>query len=215
VADDRDKKSGVFESGEDRAAAELDRRRRAKALAHGVPVHTPVPDDFTPVSDVLPIAHDEAMRVLLARIWQHTANSEMRMLAAVNRTDAGQLRADFDDLEHAHNRIVERITDATGKSGDNGKLGELKRRVDAWTSKMWWGVTVLVGGLGAAAVKLVFVVRAFDAVEARSIASEQHIKLLQAQVMTLQAAALSRPRARHVEPGPTTEPAHEPGKDSP
>ena len=212
---DEKKRPGVFASDDERALAS--RRDRSRTPAQGVPIHTPAPEDFTPVGDVMPLAHDEATRILLARVWQHTANMEMRMLAALGQTENGRLRADLDATtaridEHLVD-VCEAIADIHGKSGTNGKLGELRRRVDAWTSKMWWLVTVLVGALGTAAVKLVLVTRAFDAVEAKSTYAEQQVKVLQAQVMTLQAAVISRSVLDGRVPGPSLVPATEPGKD--
>lgn len=210
MPDDRPKRPGVFADDDERATIGADRRRRVHTPAAGVPIHAPEPDDFTPVGSVLPLAEDEGMRIMLAKIWQHTANSEMRLLAAISRTEGSTLRLELDELANAHNLLVERITDATGKSGDNGKLGELRRIVAEMKTRTWWLITFLLGALGTAAIKLVIVVRAFDAVEARSVANVDQIKILQAQVMTLQAAAISRGAHRERPPGQV-----EAGRESP
>jgi hypothetical protein len=44
----------------------------------------------------------------------------------------------IDDLETA-------ITDITGASGNNGKLGALKDRVDKGEARRWWAITFLAG----------------------------------------------------------------------
>jgi hypothetical protein len=228
-SDDKKRPPGVFASDDERAQLSRKDRQRARTQPEGHPVEITqlarltkieteleeeaddFDEQFTPVREVLALARTPEDRAMVIGLWSHSANQELRFRRTRNRSSEQTFRKDLDRLEAAHNTLVERITDATGKGGDNGKLGELKRRVDAWTSKMWWFVTVLVGALGTAATKLVFVTRAFDAVEARSIASADQIKILQAQVMTLQAAALSR-RSHRGEPGPTSEPAT-PGRD--
>lgn len=223
MANDRDKKRPGTMSGEDRDAAALARIRARIDTPHGgVPILAIDSDDFTPVG--VAIEHLEKAidltdreRLLIELGWKHSANQEMRSRKRVELTEGGQLRAELDEVSRVVATHAERITDATGKSGDNGKLGELKRRVDAWTSKTWWLVTALLGALGTAAIKLVLVTRAFDAVESRSVANAEQLKILQAQVMTLQAAAISRGARRSSEhpPGPVLEPRAEAEGSSP
>ncbi len=224
MANERDKR-GVFESDDDRALKR--ERQRATTRPEGVPIEVSVlakqmeelgliesaiaseaddyDDEFTPVSEILPIAKTPESRAIVIQLWKHSADQELRFRRTRNRSSEQQLRNDLDSLIARVEGHSERIVDATGKSGDNGKLGELRRRVDAWTSKLWWCVTAAVGAIGTAAIKLVLVTRAFDAVESRSLHNAEQVKILQAQVMTLQAAAISR-RAHRAEPGPT-EPA--------
>ncbi len=219
VAGSDSKRPGVFASDDERAQAELERqearrreRERTQTPAHGVPIYTPEADDFTPITDILAIAEDEHERELIKRIMYKFRNSEARQQKRIEQTEGGQLRAAIDAIEHRQDKQAERITDISGKSGDNGKLGELRRRVDAWTSKMWWFVTALVGMLSTAAVKLVLVTRAFDAVEARSVHNAELIKrqdneisLLRAEVMAERAARISRRARDERAPGTTSE----------
>lgn len=151
-------------------------------------------EQFTPVQDVLTLARTSQDQNLVFALWRHSANQELRFRRTRNRSAETKLRRDIDDNAKA-------ITDIHGAAGTNGKLGELRRRVDGLSSKAWWLFTALVGALGAAAVKLVIVVRAFDSVEALATHNAQQIQLLQAQVMTLQTALITRYR-----------PAEEPGK---
>jgi hypothetical protein len=140
---------------------------------------------FTPVTDLLDRIHDPEVRWSIRMVWEHTANIEMRLAARIDASDAAQIADDVAKVSTA-------ITDIHGAKGTNGKLGELRRRVDNLSSKAWWLFTAIVGGVGAALVKLVIVVRAFDAVEHKANASADQIKVLQAQVMTLQTALIAR-----------------------
>lgn len=177
----------------DEERALVGRAHRIHTPAHGTPIHTPDPDDFTPVGDVLHMV-PEADRIMYARLWQHTANMEMRWRDALKASETGRLREDVDDLAIA-------VTDIHGARGTNGKLGELRRRVDALTKRAWSILTIALGGLGAAAVKLVIVTRAFDATEARARHNEVQVQLLQAQVATLQTALIARRYRPTIEPG--------------
>ena len=182
------------QSDEDRAAAELQRRRAATPVG-GVVIHAP--EDRTPVTDVLPLAgEDESSRLMLVAVWRHIDNLEMRLLAKISATSGETHRQALDEHEatdHAHHATVtEALADIHGRSGTNGKLGELKRRVDALTRAAWLLVSVAVGGLGAAAIKLVMVVRTFDAVEARSMHSAAQLLEVQARVLRLETAAITR-----------------------
>lgn len=212
-------------SDEERATIGREHRDRVQAPPQGVPIHASEPDDFTPVGDVMPLAHDEGARILLVRVWQHTANMEMRLLAALKQTDGGVLRAEVDSvsqrLEQHLAEVREAITDIHGASGTNGKLGELKRRVDGLeadtnrrvdglSSKAWKILTTMLGGIAVAVTKLVFVVRAFDAVEARALHSEQRVVLLEAQVLQIQQALLTRRYRTAPDPSPPAEPARNP-----
>lgn len=212
MTNDRDKKRpGTFMGDDERALEGLERRRRVVTPVHGVPVDefdddqpTPPPQDVNKLIKVLwPLRHADE--------WLTEVSSDIAALK-VRADHLEEMSGGLDDI----GRLQERITDATGKSGDNGKLGELRRRVDAWTSKMWWFITALVGMVGTAAVKLVLVTRAFDAVEADARQALEQTKILQVQVMTLQAAAISRSRSgrgdRVEAPGSSDVPAA-PGKD--
>lgn len=95
--------------------------------------------DFTPVSDVIEriertIVLDERDRLLIHLFWQHTANMTMRW----SRTDAAQTDARLDALERA-------VIDMRGERGDNGKIGEQRRRLDKIEARRWWALTFLAG----------------------------------------------------------------------
>lgn len=193
------------QSDEDRALAEL-QRRRAQTPPGGVEVHAP--EDRTPVTEVLDLADRmpdpearEILRDVAAKIWNHTTNQELRHRAAIQRTEASAIRDALDehtaaDTEH-HGEVMRALADIHGASGQNGKLGELRRRVDSLSKAAWLLVSVAVGGLGAAAIKLVMVVRAFDAVEARGEATAARQVELIDRVLRLETEALGRNRNRH------------------
>jgi len=137
-------------SGEDRDAAALVRRR---SPALGVPVvepqSIPVVDSFEGDDHLTPVAHvierisrtfvpSERERTLIHLFWEHTANMEMRGRKRSDSSETSTLRKAIDALETA-------IVDIRGERGDNGKLGELKRRVDVAESRRWWAVTFLAG----------------------------------------------------------------------
>lgn len=203
--DDRDK-PGVFASDDERALE----GKRWQTPARGVPIHVPDPEDFTPVGHVIDtlqqqIALTERERQIVGLVlkvsWNHSANQELRAQARHDTLDGGKLREEVDRIDTA-------ITDIRGEKGDNGKLGELRRRVDSLTSLARSIVMLAVGGIGAAAIKLVMVTRAFDAVEAKATHAQDsiadlrnHNATLQSQVLTIQTALLTRRHRPAVEPG--------------
>lgn len=155
----------------------------------GIPVVSEDRGQFTPVTDLLDRIHDPEVRWSIRMVWEHTANIEMRLQAQIDASDATK-------LEHDVGKVASAIVDLRGERGDNGKVGELRRQVAELRSRAWWLFTAFVGGLGAALIKVVVITRAFDAVEARSHTNADQIKVLQAQVMTLQTALIVRPRYR-------------------
>jgi hypothetical protein len=187
------------QSDEDRALAELQRRRVATPVG-GVPVDEFEGDHRTP-----PPADIEE---LIHRLWplRKMGDDITEVSTKVTRLE---VRADglekmaggLSEIgEHVaadaavHTEIVAKLTDIHGRSGDNGKLGELRRRVDALSKAAWLVVSVAVGGIGAAAVKLIMVVRAFDAVEARGEATSARQLELIDRVLRLETEALRRHR---------------------
>lgn len=142
-----------------RARAERSERSgRNLAVPYGVPVihGEPDPADFTPVTDVLSTIHNLELQRVVALVWQHTANMELRFRDRTGqdggfeqiRELAEQLRARVEKLELADasaafvNQLVcsQRariealelaLVDVRGQSGNNGKLGNLRTAVDA------------------------------------------------------------------------------------
>lgn len=207
MGDSRDKRPGTM-SDEDRALAELERRRRVITPAHGVPT-----DEF----DEQPTPPPEDVNLLIRKLWplRHADN----WLTEVSG-DIQALKVRAEHLEKLAGGLTEigvvreRVVDISGKSGDNGKLGELKRRVDGLTTRIWSAIGSAVASLGAAAVLIWNTSGDYHDVKAAARAANDQIKILQAQVMTLQAAAISRGSRRAGGVGATAEqPATEPGKD--
>ena len=118
--------------------------------------------------------------------------------------DLAEVRADHAALgrEHAALRelAVRQFTDLTGVSGANGKVGTLQKAVDKMRDRMWWFTTFALGSIGAAAVKLVLVSRAYGSLETQVHANQARIELLERVVFVR--SQLSPP-------------AVTPGKDSP
>lgn len=151
------------------------------------------PENFTPISNVLDLAASDRERAMLTALVRKIRNSEMRTRVRVQQTEGHKLRVDV-DAAHAS------ILDISGKSGANGKLGELRRRVDVLSTRAWMLLIAAIGSIGAAAVKLVIVTRAFDAVESRTAHNTEQVAVLQAQVLNLTTALLARPRYRPDQP---------------
>lgn len=170
-------------------------RRRPRSAPLGVPVLADDPEDFTPVGDILPAVGPE-QQTLLAIVWRHTANMELRLRQAIQSTDANAVRSEVsavaDDLAQHRTACTAAITDIRGERGDNGKIGEVRRRLDALTARAWAVLLLFLGGLAAAAREVVLITTAFNAVADRSIHSAEQIRVLQAQVQTIQSALLVR-----------------------
>lgn len=199
-------------SGEDR---ELEAMKRRRSPALGVPILDAATvaelvelgkveedleaeadafdDQFTPVAELLALAKTADDRNLVIGLWKHSARQELRHRRIRNRSSEHQMRKEIDELQA-------RAIDTCGKDGTNGKLGELRRRVDALTSKAWWLFTAFVGGIGAASVKLVIVVRAFDAVEATTQQNAARLLEQQARILRLETAAITRRYRPAIEP---------------
>lgn len=172
------KSKGVFASDEQRANL----RHEWPAPAREMSGEIEVPEQRSPQFDEETTPRPTSIRVAVDKLWAET-------------------REDVKKLDKRVDQHALRLVAIAGEDGDNGKVGVLKGRVDGLTSKAWWFVTLAIGGLAGAAVKLIIVVRAFDAVEARSEHNTQKIELLQAQalqlqaqVQTLQAALIARHR---------------------
>lgn len=118
---------------------------RHRTPASGVPVHAPDEDDFTPVGVVIErIEHDlgDSLSIREQRIIQalrrSDANQEMRSRARRDTGDTAALARRIDDLETT-------VVDISGKTGNNGKLGALKERVDKAEARKWWALTFIAG----------------------------------------------------------------------
>lgn len=194
MTDERPKRPGTM-SDDERALVGLDRRRTPP---RGTPVQPEDRDAFTPVTDLLDLIDDPKLRRIVRMMWEHTANVELR---SEERAGKGvDVSALVEDLAALRTEAATKFADIHGASGTNGKLGELRRRVDGLSSKAWWILTAFVGGIGAAAVKLVIVTSAFTEMRDRSLHHRDEIRLLQAQVQTLQSALIARDLTPAVEP---------------
>jgi hypothetical protein len=212
--DDRPRRPGSM-SDADRALA----GRRHRTPAGGVPVEHTDADSFTPVTDLLDMIDDPQLRRIVRLMWEHTANMEMRAQKRVGTEgDVEQLGAAVAVLEGEITRLrnqaatqhsehvalrelaIRQFADLTGADGKNGKVGTLRERVAKLVERSWWLFTVAVGGLGAAAVKLVIVGRAYGELETQVHSNAARLELLENVVFV-------RSQLSH--------PAVTPGKDSP
>jgi hypothetical protein len=113
---------------------------RSRTPRGGVPVNefTQSDDDFTPVGDVLAMTDDPELRDVITAIWRHTANVELRCRILSKQQDTTELAKRIDDVETT-------LVDLSGKSGNNGKVGALKERVDKTEARRWWVITFVAG----------------------------------------------------------------------
>lgn len=172
-----EKKRPGTQSDEDRALQAIRDRRATPATGVPTDEFNRGDEDFTPVGKVIDrieevMVLDERDRLLLRLFWQHTANMEMRSRKRSDSQDTSILSKRIDDAE---NRLIA----ISGERGDNGTLGNLRKAVDGILSKSWWLVTALVGGVGAAAIKLVIVGRAYGELETQVKANTSRIQLIE------------------------------------
>lgn len=153
MAEDPKKPRAGSMSGDDRDAAAL-KRQRAKTSPVGVPIHVPDPEDLTPVTQVVArieqtMTLNEREQVLVHLLCEHMANNVMRHTQAVKQLDASKLREELnalnDEVEVLRTKTEVGLADVRGERGDNGKLGELKRRVDQLEGRRWWLMTFIAG----------------------------------------------------------------------
>jgi hypothetical protein len=169
-------------------------KERANAPALGVPILTEDADsDFTPVADVLSHIRNPEIREAVAAIWRHTANIEMRSRARhIDDTDAVIIREDLAALRAD-------VVDIKGTSGTNGRLGtlsaaivEVADKVKTINSRAWWAFTVIVGGIGAAIVKLILVGMAYGEMHTTLDANRVEIAAQRAELVQLRTALFTR-----------------------
>lgn len=170
-------------------------RDRADAPAHGVPIRLSSAGAFTPVTDVLEAIEDPQLRQVAHALWQHTANMELRARARVgDAADVSKLNERVADLEMG-------LVDIRGQSGSNGKLGTIgaaiasvREKVDGISKRAWWLVGLVLGGVGAAAIKLILTGRFVGQLETQVEANAESIHLLQTQLQVVQSALINRHR---------------------
>jgi hypothetical protein len=121
-------------------------RKRLRTNPFGIPimpesVPQEVATERTPFPvDVLQIMmHDPAQgfKLLAERVWEHSANVELRANQNIQSSSAGQLQKQIEELK-------ERLDLTIGIKGDNGKLGKVTARV-----KLLYAV---IGAVGMAAL---------------------------------------------------------------
>lgn len=160
----------------------IGREHRTTPVA-GTPIPQEVPvgefaeQDFTPVGDVMArieqsVVLSDRERMLMRMVWQHTANMEMRSRKRSDSQDTSILAQRIDDLE-THK------TDIVGADGATGQIGHLRKQLDSALGRAWWLVTVLVGGIGAAAVKLIIVGQAYGELKTKVENNARQIQLIE------------------------------------
>jgi hypothetical protein len=155
-------------------STEIETSARAIADSDGI-IRDELGDSFTPVpADLLDLFDDPRWPNALRRIWAHTANVELR---AMNRIGT---QPDFAALR-------DKMLELIGREGNNGKIGQLRKDIDGVLSRAWWFLTVCIGGIGAAAVKLIIVGRAYGELETQVRANRDRVGLLEAVLFHLPA----------------------------
>ncbi|MGE3453695.1 MAG: hypothetical protein AB7O24_01150 [Kofleriaceae bacterium] len=106
----------------------------------------------------------ELEQVMIAT-YRHVSNAFMALKTEAEDREPERLRQRIEILERAK-------VDIQGESGSNGRLGNLTKTVSAIAadvdkilSRAWWLFTLLVAGLGGAAVKLVVIGKAYGELE--------------------------------------------------
>lgn len=120
---------------------------------------------------------------------------------------------DVTRIESRLDTLEELRVDLTGSSGTNGKVGTLRKDVEDVRATLRelrgraWGLFMLfAGGLGAAAVKLILVGRAYGALEDQVEAQHAQLALQQTEIQALQALAFAARDRPAPAPGKDTDP---------
>jgi hypothetical protein len=116
------------------------------------PAGLPLPaerDEFTPVGHILDTITDPQMKRVVRLIWEHSANIEMR---SEQRVGSDALRTELDTVQASVKKLFDRA---------------------------WWLFTMLVGALGAAAIKLVIIGRAYGDMETEIRALKDRTQLIE------------------------------------
>lgn len=146
---------------------------------HGVPIVTEDRHDrdFTPVTDLLDLIEDPQQRKLFRLIWEHTANMEMRFRQRIGTEhNFAELRADF--ANHQDECITFKV-DLVGKDGTDGKIGTLRDQLHALTKRAWWLLSVAIGAVGVAAIKLFLAGAAYGDIQSKVTALEERVQLIE------------------------------------
>lgn len=151
--------------------------KKPRASTDPVAEFAPSDRDFTPVTDVMELLDAEIVltdreKRILHYMWRHSANQELRARQRRETGDTAVLERRIDSLETD-------MVDVRGKSGDNGKLGSLRQRVDAFLGRAWALVLLLLGGVSGVAVKLVIVGRSYGELETQVEANRARLQLLE------------------------------------
>lgn len=160
----------------DEERASVGRDRRATP-ARGLEIADPRDrDHHTPVTDLLALIDglDEItprqLKQIVRLVWEHTTNVELRSVQRIpDEQTTAETRREFRELQ----------LELTGKDGKNGKIGLLREAVDRLMSRAWWFFTVFVGGIGAAAVKLLIVGRAYGELDAQVNSNRARLQLIE------------------------------------
>lgn len=125
---------------DDRALIGREHRR-----ASSQPAADEFDDDHTPVGVIMERLEVEIEiggslspreRRIIQAFGRHTANMEMRARQRRETGDTAALERRLDSVEKA-------IIDIRGEGGNNGKLGEQRRRLEKIEARRWWAVTFL------------------------------------------------------------------------
>lgn len=105
-----------------------------------------------------------------------------RLRLRIVERDAAELT---DDMHQLREQVIEGFTDLRGRNGDNGKIGEVRRNVEAINSRLWWALTFVLGCLGGIGAKVFMSGREVGRIETK-------IEQLQRDVEDLRSIAFER-----------------------
>lgn len=184
------------QSGEDRDAKALQQMRRTSRSEQ--------PEDgFTPVRHILDLIQDEHPELgpVVQAIWAHVANVEMRANQRMGDETANEsihrrIDEQQDEISMIHQQLsdirvgqsttreelVRKFADLTGADGTNGKVGTIRASLEKLHSRIWWGVTAVVGGIGSVVVKLIIVGKTYGEMETQIETNRTQIQFIQSIV---------------------------------
>ncbi len=142
---------------------------------------------------------DDALQIIL----RHMTNRDLRFQQALKQRSSEELATRLNQLEL-------QMRDVRGESGSNGKLGNvtalvkiISDDVSKITARAWAVFLILLGGVGAAAIKLVIVGKAYGDLETSVDSLNATVDRHQAEILLLrQSRRFNLPASPEKEPAP-------------
>lgn len=132
--------------------------------------------EFTPVTDILDSIEDPTLRRLFRLMWEHTANQELRNRKRVDDTDSSKVLVRLDAHEEECLRFK---IDLVGANGDDGRIGEIRKAVEAADKRASWMFRFALGAIGGVALALVLGGRWIGTLETKVNEQQERTQLLE------------------------------------